>query len=614
MFWVEKDRNQTGWRQSRLLGWSLVFLSLLFLAVSQVFWLKREYEEQQNILQKEVDNLLQNAVHALEDSVIEQRLLLAEARLKKPLNHIDTLKTGPKSNVGPPRNPPSGPPDHRESKTAETVIVKRVRKGADTLFLHSNTLPGLRAHQPGKPVENGVRIMKFNQTGAIHDSLDGFGEAVSIILSHDSGGPLMKDKLAIGKLLKAVGNMNRKTVNGSGNDIPKKLIYTIKDSQRISMGAGPEPAAAAHHITIKATNQLGSEIGDQIMVSFFSDSLMLKDLREAYQMQLQKAGINLSLAFLRQREANSPSSNPIDSADFKTAEIAGTMPIGSLYQAFFFGHTQYLMRKILPQSLFSVFLLTITALAFGTIYRNMIRQQRLIRIKNDFISNVTHELKTPIATASVAIEALQNFGVASNPEQTREYLVITQSELYRLSLLVDKVLNMATYEEQGLVLRKEKLNLFEVVNQVLGSMRLQFEKQEISFTPLLSPPHGNGEEGWLMADRVHLSNVIFNLLDNAIKYSPKKATIRVHMEESPDRITLVVDDNGMGIAPEYQEKIFEKFFRVPMGNTHNVKGHGLGLNYVQSVVKQHGGQISLHSDPGKGTRFTVVLPKDLSLT
>ncbi|GAB3167218.1 hypothetical protein GCM10027291_14000 [Telluribacter humicola] len=248
-----------------------------------------------------------------------------------------------------------------------------------------------------------------------------------------------------------------------------------------------------------------------------------------------------------------------------------------------------------------------TGLAFAVIHLNLQRQQRLIQIKNDFISNVTHELKTPIATVGVALEALQNFGVTQNPEQTREYLDISRKELDRLAMLVDKVLKMALFEQQDLALTPEQLDADELVRQVLSTMKPQLEKYGARCT---YEPQGNNH--LLLADRVHLTNVLYNLLDNALKYSEGTPNITVKLGATDESIKLEVMDKGIGIPEEYRHKIFDKFFRVPSGNIHNVKGYGLGLSYVASVVKAHGGRIDVESEPGQGSRFTLLLPRSLS--
>jgi len=263
------------------------------------------------------------------------------------------------------------------------------------------------------------------------------------------------------------------------------------------------------------------------------------------------------------------------------------------------------LRGMWPQILFSALLLLCVALAFLFIYQSLQRQSRLTELKNDFIRNMTHELKTPIATVSVAVEALQNFDALQNPQRTQEYLDIAGIELNRLSLLVDKVLRVSMFEKQEPELRREPLDLKLLVQDILHSMRLQFEKHhaQVQFLPESGDYSVSG-------DRLHLSSVVYNLLDNALKYGSEHPVIRVGMSHRDGQLSLQVQDNGVGIPAAYQGRVFEKFFRVPTGDVHNVKGHGLGLSYVAGVVRLHGGSIGLESREKVGSTFTILLPTE----
>jgi two-component system, OmpR family, phosphate regulon sensor histidine kinase PhoR len=203
----------------------------------------------------------------------------------------------------------------------------------------------------------------------------------------------------------------------------------------------------------------------------------------------------------------------------------------------------------------------------------------------------------------VAIEALKNFNALQDPQRTREYLDISSNELQRLSLLVDKVLKLSMFEKKEIELRIETLDLTTLAEEVEASMRLQLEKQHAQLTLTHSG------DTTLQGDRLHLLSVIFNLVDNALKYSTGAPSIQIELTGTEKDVQLSVKDNGIGIASEYKEKIFEKFFRVPTGDTHNAKGYGLGLSYAAHVVQKHGGFISVDSQPGLGTRFTVILPR-----
>ena len=263
----------------------------------------------------------------------------------------------------------------------------------------------------------------------------------------------------------------------------------------------------------------------------------------------------------------------------------------------------YIFNKIIPEILFSLFLFTITSLAFFFIYKSLRDQQQLTEVKNDLIANITHELKTPIATVGVAIEALLNFGALDDPKRTKEYLEISQQELNRLSILVDKVLNASLFEKGDIPLKSESINLKIVVQSVLNSMKLQFQNKDaiINFA-------SEGNDFTVKGDKIHLTSVIYNLIDNALKYSPLAPKLTINLQEKAGQIILLIKDNGLGIAKEFQGKIFDKFFRVPTGNAHNIKGHGLGLNYVKKVIEKHGGAISLQSEQGEGTEFIISLP------
>lgn len=263
-----------------------------------------------------------------------------------------------------------------------------------------------------------------------------------------------------------------------------------------------------------------------------------------------------------------------------------------------------LLREIAPQLLFSLVMILFISVSFYFMYRSMRMQQRLMELKNDFVSNVTHELKTPVATAGVAIEALRNFRILDDPVRTAEYLEIAQQELNRLTLLTDNILKAAAFESKGGSEKLEKVDLGETLDEVLASMRLVFEKKgaEVSFDR-------GGRHFVVDGTQAGLANVFYNLLDNALKYSPAVPRISIWLKELRNGVQLSVRDNGIGIAPQYHGKVFEKFFRVPNGDVHNIKGHGLGLSYVAGVVKDLGGNISLESQSGKGSCFIIYLPR-----
>jgi two-component system, OmpR family, phosphate regulon sensor histidine kinase PhoR len=271
---------------------------------------------------------------------------------------------------------------------------------------------------------------------------------------------------------------------------------------------------------------------------------------------------------------------------------------------FDFGNpVKYILSKMYGQIAVAIFMTAMVMLAFRFMYRSLREQVEMATLKNDFISNMTHELKTPIATVSVAIEALKNFSAIDNPQRTREYLDISSSELNRLSLLIDKVLRINMFEAEKWMLDVQPVDLVSLTEEVVQTQQLQAEK----ITGIIDwtrPGHALVIKG----DKLHLMSVLYNLLDNALKYRTEHPVIKVLLYKENDNIIWQVQDNGPGIAAEYRSRVFEKFFRVPHGDRHDVKGYGLGLSYVHEVVQKHGGKITVESEPGKGSTFTVILP------
>jgi two-component system phosphate regulon sensor histidine kinase PhoR len=277
------------------------------------------------------------------------------------------------------------------------------------------------------------------------------------------------------------------------------------------------------------------------------------------------------------------------------------------YAASIGGVRTFLLKQISPQILFSLFLTCLTCLSFLFLYRNLRTQQRLVEMKNDFISNVTHELKTPVATVSVALEALKNFRAMENPELTRDYLAIAQGEISRLSKMTDKILEVSIDDQKGLPREVVVLDLDHIIEDALSSIRVLVEKRNGSVKYIKE-----GTNFEMRGERMHISNVILNLLDNAMKYCRDRPEILISLQVSMNELILSISDTGIGIASQYHELIFEKFFRVPSGDVHNTKGYGLGLSYVANVVRRHGGKIRVDSNPGEGSTFTILFTRKVA--
>ena len=330
-------------------------------------------------------------------------------------------------------------------------------------------------------------------------------------------------------------------------------------------------------------------------VDSLQDSITVKEIVGAFNKRMQQQ--NIDIPFTVDRLAT-----PSDKErEFNLVTVGFKNPI--TYRLTLQNTFPFLIKRILPTMLLSLFLVAFTIISFTLLYRNLLKQRRLANIKNEFISNITHELKTPIATVSVAIEALRSFNASMDQQKTKEYLDISANELQRLSLLVDKVLKLSMFENKEVDLKYEPLDMQALVNEVTSSMRLQFEKNGAVVNTTTTG------DITLQGDRLHLVSVIYNLLDNALKYSAEAPQINIGIQGNGNKVTLTVTDKGIGIPAEYKDKIFEKFFRVPTGNLHNAKGYGLGLSYVSHVIKKHHGTIVAESIEGNGSKFIITLPK-----
>lgn len=250
----------------------------------------------------------------------------------------------------------------------------------------------------------------------------------------------------------------------------------------------------------------------------------------------------------------------------------------------------------------SLTILVILISSFWLLIRTILQQQTLEELKSDFTNNITHELKTPIAVAYAANDALLNYSSAEDEVRRKKYLSICQEQLLRLSGLVEQILAMSMERRKSFKLHRELLGLQDVLPSLIEQHKLKADK------PVQIIMDIHPKELTVMADRTHFINILSNLLDNAIKYSPGKAVVHIDCRCTAEGKTEVsVTDQGMGIPTDKQHLIFDKFYRVPSGNVHDTKGYGLGLFYVKTMIEKHGGRVEVWSEAGKGSRFTIQL-------
>ncbi len=250
-----------------------------------------------------------------------------------------------------------------------------------------------------------------------------------------------------------------------------------------------------------------------------------------------------------------------------------------------------------------IFFTLIIITSFYVTVHTLLRQKKLSEIKNDFINNMTHEFKTPLATISLAVDAMRNEKVVHDRGKSEYFSSIIKEENRRMNKQVETILQAALIDRQELQLSLQPIHAHQVIQHVMDNFALQF--QEIRANIMLEL---NARYDLVEADEVHFTNLISNLIDNAVKYSREKPSIRISTHNTGKNLIVRLEDNGIGMNKETQRRIFEKFYRAHTGNVHNVKGFGLGLSYVKSVVDAHHGRIKVESAVGKGTTFTVEIP------
>lgn len=253
----------------------------------------------------------------------------------------------------------------------------------------------------------------------------------------------------------------------------------------------------------------------------------------------------------------------------------------------------------------AIFFTIIIITAFYLTVRTMLRQKKLSEIKNDFINNMTHEFKTPLATISLAVDALKNEKVMGSPEKMTYFSSIIKEENQRMNRQVETILKAALMEKQEVQLMLRPLHVHEIIKDVVGNFALQLEDKKGKAELEL-----NASNDLIDADEVHFSNLVNNLVDNSIKYSKDNTppSIQIVTSSEEKKFILRLEDNGIGMTRETVKRIFEKFYRAHTGNIHNVKGFGLGLSYVKTMVEAHGGEIKVDSILGKGSTFIIELP------
>ncbi|WP_299440529.1 HAMP domain-containing sensor histidine kinase [uncultured Aquimarina sp.] len=299
------------------------------------------------------------------------------------------------------------------------------------------------------------------------------------------------------------------------------------------------------------------------------------------------------------------SANESDGNTFAVPLFVNNEDGSSLYQLYvnFTGKNRYILSTIKGMAILSVIFTLVIVVAYSSALSQLLQQRQISQIKTDFINNMTHELKTPIATINLALDAIKNPKIADDQDKLKRYMTMIREENKRMLTQVENVLRISQLEKNELNIKKEPLELHDIIEDAITHVSLIVENREGYIKT-----HLGALKSSILANDSHMTNVIVNVLDNAIKYSEEAPKIDIYTENVKNSIVLKIRDQGVGMSKVAQKKIFEKFFREHTGDLHNVKGHGLGLTYVKRIIDDHHGQIWVESERGKGSTFITKLP------
>lgn len=340
-----------------------------------------------------------------------------------------------------------------------------------------------------------------------------------------------------------------------------------------------------------------------IFISFLDQSVEYEKIDSLIEIQLQKKGIELTTSFhhLKNDTLFHQTKDSLLATEKKYLRSKSTFVKDNEAFKLVYNNPSIVALKRSSFGIFLSLLLSLAVISSLFYLLKIINQQKeLAAIKNDLISNITHEFKTPIATISAAIEAIKNFNVLEDPEKTSKYLSMSSIQINKLHQMVEKLLETAMLDSEQLVLKKETVDIVDIAEKVVYKHQILAHKKELSFFTTLQPCYAN-------VDVFHFENVISNLIDNAVKYGGNQ--IEMNISSVLNTIEITVVDDGNGIEKNQKEKIFDKFYRVPKGNTHDVKGFGIGLYYCKKIIEKHEGVIGLTSDKSK-TIFKITIPNE----
>ncbi|MBK9731350.1 MAG: HAMP domain-containing histidine kinase [Chitinophagaceae bacterium] len=392
----------------------------------------------------------------------------------------------------------------------------------------------------------------------------------------------------------------QKAMNAKGDNFDNNVILSLR--------------RVAEHLDVSSTNSIITlevvrKISDRTFQLAVNDKVDCNVLEYYLRTELSYPSLDVDFNYhIHEAETDKEVfSRAVDLKDQKSLYAVSTdLPSftnGTYYVVIYFPtRATYIGVKMTIWIFSSFILLVVTCFFVYTIFI-ILRQFRLVEMQKDFVNNIAHEFKTPISTITISAETLGNPDIIQKPERLHNYVNIIKNETSRLGNQVDRLLQIAKMESDKIELHEEETDLHTLIRELLPNLSIRTDELSGKLRLRL-----DARQHRIMADRVHLINILYSLVDNAIKYTEQVPDIEMHTWTEGDQLCLSVQDNGIGITEEHRKKIFDKFYRVPTGNIHNVKGFGLGLHYLKLVVTAHKWKIKVESEKNKGSNFIITIP------
>ena len=553
----------------------LMSIALAGLILLQAYWIKHDFESKA----KQFDGTVMMAMNKIVEQVeeMENRRLVVNNFISLEdssitfvglndslLNIISSVAMEPPMPPPPPPGPPSPARELDEAITKkfgkDKLLQKSWNPDGELSFLHLDSTID-------------IRIEKNIEQREIIDL--SFNRRINELNPMDE--PMVDQNSALEERKIALVEKRMKTKMKKLNSIMQKLTFQIVDPQ----------------------GNIFNRISKRNLDSIVMAEIKNHDLELDYKYGVFQKNIPKALLLTNKDDSLSLINSPYQLSLFPN-DIINKSEVLCLD---FNNKFNYILSSMFLMLLFSLLFTGIIITGFGYTLFVIQQQKKLAIIKNDFINNMTHEFKTPIATIAIANESIQDPRVSQSPDKLEFYTGIIKDENERMLRQVETVLQMAQIDKGEIKINKENIGLKEVIESAAASMQLPVQQREGHITI-----DWEGKDVQIYADPNHIMNVFINLLDNANKYSPEAPAIRVHVYSDSSKVTIAIHDKGIGMSKEVSKRVFETFFRATSGNIHDVKGFGLGLSYVKAIVDMHNGQIEVQSELGKGSSFIIRLP------